>query len=182
MFNFSSFKDNIKDVESWLQKELSQVRTGRAAPTILDSIHVEAYGAKLSIKELASILVEDPRTIRIEPYDKSQGKEIEKAIISSNLGLSVNAGENGLRIIFPELTSERREQLAKLVKQKLEEARVSLRSLREKIWEEIQEQEKGGGMGEDEKFKLKDDLQEMVDQVNKKLEEVTERKIEEINR
>jgi ribosome recycling factor len=182
MFNFSAFKEKAKEVESWLTLELKVLRTGRAVPAILDSVQVEAYGGKMSIKELATILLEDPRTIRVEPWDKTQGKEIEKAIISSNLGLGVSADNKGLRIVFPELTSERREQLVKVAKQKLEEARMTLRSLRDKTWEEIQAKEKEGGMGEDDKFRLKEELQEFVDETNKKLEELLDRKVEEITR
>ncbi|MEK9185153.1 MAG: ribosome-recycling factor, partial [Patescibacteria group bacterium] len=113
---------------------------------------------------------------------QNQTKIIEKAIISSNLGLSVNVDDRGLRIIFPELTSERREQLAKVAKQKLEEARVTLRTLRDKTWEEIQTKEKKGGMGEDDKFRLKNDMQKMVDETNKKLEELFNRKADEISK
>lgn len=181
MFNFGPLKDKAKEVENWLAKEFSVIRTGRALPSILDSVQVEAYGGRMGVKELATILIEDPRTIRVEPWDKSHSKEIEKAIISSNLGLSVNVDDKGLRIVFPELTSERREQLTKVAKQKLEDARVTLRSLRDKTWEEIQVKEKQGGMGEDEKFRFKDELQKIVDDTNKKLEETLERKINEIS-
>ena len=169
-------------MENWLHKELSVIRTGRAAPSILDAVQVEAYGSKMEIKELATVLIEDVRTIRVEPWDKNQTKIIEKAIISSNLGLSVNVDDRGLRIIFPELTSERREQLIKVAKQKMEEARVALRTLRDKTWEEIQTKEKKGGMGEDDKFRLKNDMQKMVDETNKKLEELFNRKADEISK
>jgi len=180
MFNWNPIKEKARGVEEWLQKEFSQIRTGRAAPAILDSVHVEAYGSRMQLRELATVMIEDPRTIRIEPWDKSQGKEIEKAIVSSNLGLSVNSDDKGLRIIFPELTSERRESLVKIAKQKLEESRISLRGLRDKTWDEIQAKEKEGGMGEDDKFRLKDDLQKIVDETNKKLDEMLEAKTDEI--
>jgi len=180
MYNFSPFKEKTKEAENWLVKEFSQLRTGRAAPTILNAVQVEAYGGRIEVKELATVLIEDARTIRVEPWDKTQSKIIEKAIISSNLGLSVNSDDRGLRIIFPELTSERREQLIKVAKQKLEEARMTLRSMRDKTWEEIQAKEKEGGMGEDEKFRFKDELQKFVDQTNKNLEELFERKAVEI--
>lgn len=182
MFNWTIIKEKARGVDEWLQKELSQIRTGRAAPAILDSIHVEAYGSRMQLRELATVMIEDPRTIRIEPWDKSQGKEIEKAIITSNLGLSVNTDDKGLRVIFPELTSERRISLVKIAKQKLEEARISLRSLRDKTWDEIQAKEKEGGMGEDDKFRLKEDLQKIIDETNKKLDEMLERKVDEITK
>lgn len=180
MFNFSDLKTKIGGLEEWLQKEFATIRTGRATPLILDSIMVEAYGSKMAIKELANIVVEDARSLRIEPWDATIGKQIEKAITTSNLGLSIAPFEKGLRVIFPELTSERREQFAKVVRQKLEEARVTLRGLRDKTWNEIQEKEKQGGMGEDDKFRLKDEMQRYIDEANKKLEEMAVKKEEEI--
>lgn len=180
MFNFGETKEKIKSVEDWLMKELSAVRTGRATPFILDSIQVDSYGSKMSIKELANIIVEDVKTIRLEPWDQNIGKNIEKAIISSNLGLSVSPYEKGLRIIFPDLTTERREQFIKLVKNKLEEARVSLRGIRDKTWKTVEDKEKEGGMGEDDKFRIKEDLQKLVDDSNKKLEEMANKKEMEI--
>lgn len=179
MFNFTKFKEKSTEVENWLTREMSSIRTGRASASILDSIKVESYGSQMAINALASITIEDPKTIRIEPWDKSQGKEIEKAIQASNLGISVNSDEKGLRVIFPELTGERREQLIKLAKQKLEDARISLRVHRDEAQKEI-DPKTGGGLGEDVKFKLKEELQEMVDKTNKKLEEIFAKKEVEI--
>lgn len=176
MFNFNDFKTKVAEVENWLVKEMSFIRTGRAVPSILDAVSVQSYGSQMSLRELASITVEDPRTIRIEPWDKSQSKEIEKSIQASNLGFSVNVDDRGLRIIFPELTSERREQVIKVAKQKLEEARMSLRSYREDTIKEIESKEKEGGMGKDDKFRFKEDLQKIVDTTNKKLDEIFAKK------
>jgi ribosome recycling factor len=180
MFNFSELKENVKSIEDWLRKEFSVIRTGRATPTILDFVQVEAYGSKMTIKELANITVEDAKTVRIEPWDANISKNIEKAINSSDLGLSVAPFERGLRIIFPDLTSERREQFVKVVKAKLEESRISLRSLRDKTWKIIEDKEKAGGMGEDDKFRLKEEMQKIIDESGKKLEELAERKENEI--
>ena len=180
MFNFNELKGELAKVEDWLQKELSSVRTGRAAPAILDAVLVEAYGSKMAIKELAAIAVEDPKTIRVEPWDKSQLKAIEKAVQAADLGVSVDVDDRGLRIVFPELTSERREQFAKMIRAKLEEARISVRNARDKAWDDIQKKEKRGGMGEDDKFRLKDEMQKLVDDANNKLEEMTEKKEKEI--
>ncbi|MFA6269958.1 MAG: ribosome recycling factor [Candidatus Paceibacterota bacterium] len=180
MFDFSDLKNKSKDIENWLSKELSVIRTGRATSAILDFIQVEAYGSKMAIKELANILVEDAKTIRLEPWDMTVGKSIEKAINSSNLGLSVAPFEKGLRIIFPELTAERREQFVKVVKNLLEESKVSMRNLREKTGKSIDEKEKAGGMGEDDKFRLKDEMQKIIEETNRKLEELAEKKEKEI--
>lgn len=180
MFDFSELKEKSREVESWLSRELSTIRTGRASSAILDFIQVEAYGSKMAIKELANIMVEDAKTIRVEPWDLGIGKSIEKAITVSNLGLSVSPFDKGLRIIFPELTAERREQFIKVVKQQLEEAKVSLRNLRDKTGKAIEEKERGGGMGEDDKFRFKEEMQKIIDESQRKLEEMAEKKEREI--
>jgi len=179
-YNFTALKENIKGLEEWLKKEFSSIRTGRATPSILDGVFVEAYGSHSPISQVASISLEGTRSLRVSPWDMSQGKGIEKAIITSNLGLSVSVDDKGLRITFPELTTESRNTFVKIAKQKLEDARVSLRTEREKIWDDIQAKEKEGGMGEDEKFRLKNDMQKIVDDANKKLDELFAMKEKEI--
>jgi ribosome recycling factor len=176
MFDFTELKEKSKEVESWLSKELSVIRTGRATSMILDFVQVETYGSKMAIKELANIVTEDAKTLRVEPWDASVGKSIENAINNSNLGLSVAPFEKGLRIIFPTLTAERREQFIKVVKNLLEEAKVSLRMLRDKTGKAIDEKEKAGGMGEDDKFRLKEEMQKIIDGANQKLEELAAKK------
>lgn len=180
MFDFSDLKTKSKDIENWLAKELSVIRTGRANSAILDFVQVEAYGSKMAIKELANIVVEDAKSVKLEPWDMAVGKSIEKAISISSLGLSVVPFDKGLRIIFPELTAERREQFVKVVKNKLEEGKVTLRTLRDKTWKMIEEKEKSGGMGEDDKFRLKEDMQKIIDEVNRKMEELAAKKEVEI--
>ncbi len=179
-YNFASFKQGIKDLEEWLKKEFSSIRTGRATPNILDGVFVEVYGARSPISQVGSVSIEGARSLRITPWDMSQAKAVEKAIITSNLGLSVAVDDKGLRVTFPELTTESRNAFVKMAKQKLEEARVTLRTEREKVWADIQNAEKAGGMGEDEKFRLKNEMQKIVDDANKKLEEFAEAKEKEI--
>jgi len=178
--NFSKLKEELKKVEEWLALEYAGLHTGRAAPAILDGVTVESYDQMLPVKNLASISVEDPKTLRVAPWDKSQIKAIEKAITVANLGLSVAADEQGLRVIFPQLTTERRVQMVKLAKDKLEDARIKVRAARETVWNEIQKNEREGKMPEDEKFRAKDELQKIVDNGNKKLEEIFNKKEHEI--
>lgn len=180
MYSFQELKQKILDVEAWLAKELSLIRTGRATPVILEFIQVDAYGSKMGIKELANVIVEDSKTIKIEPWDMTLGKSIEKAVTNSNLGLSTAPYDKGLRIIFPELTAERREQFVKVIRAKLEEARITLRALRDKTSKSIDEKEKEGGMGEDDKFRFKEELQKMIDDAGRKMEEITAKKESEI--
>lgn len=180
MFNFSKFNQKGKGVEEWLLKELSNVRTSRATPAILDGVLVESHGAKLPINQVGSVSSQDARTLFITPWDAGMIKEIEKSITAANLGLSVSAVDTGVRISFPELTAERRQALIKAAKEKLEGARISVRKLRDEIHREIEAEEKKGGMGEDEKFRLKSELQKLTDGLNKKLNEAAERKEREI--
>ncbi len=175
MFNPNELKEKCAGVEKWLQSELSSIRTGRAAPAILDFVQVEAYGQNMSIKELANITMEDAKTIKIEPWDQGVMKAIEKSITTSNLGLSTAPFEKGIRVIFPELTSERREQFIKAAKNKLEEARISLRGLRDKTLKELEEKEKSGSISEDDRFRFKTDVQKVIDDCSSKLSDVAER-------
>ncbi len=182
MYDFSKFKNDTKEVEVWLQKEFSTIRTGMATPSLLDSVKVESYGSLMSISQIANISVEDAKTLMVSPWDASQVKSIEKAITDADLGVSLSAGSTGVRVIFPELTSERRALLIKSAKEKLEKARVSLRAEREECWDNIQKAEKGGEINEDDKFRAKEDMQKIVDEMNKKFEEMFTKKESEISK
>ena len=179
-YNFSNFKLGNNKIVEYLIREYSQLNIGRASPVILDGVSVESYGSYVPLKNVASVSIEDPKTLRITPWDKNQIKEIEKAIVSSNLGLSVAADASGIRVIFPQLTTETRQTLVKVLKEKLEESRITVRKERERIWDEIQKLEKEGGMTEDDKFKAKEDLQKIIDKTNKNLENIFEKKEKEV--
>jgi len=180
-YNFSQFKQKSAEISEWLSREFSGIRTGRASPAILDGVLVEAYGSQMPINQVATIAAEDARMIRISPWDSSQIKAVEKAIIASGLGLSVTVDGTGLRVIFPELTADRRVALLKIAKQKLEDAKTTLRGERERVIKDIDAQEKSGDISEDEKFRFKTELQKMVDESGRKLEEVFEKKEKEIS-
>ena len=179
-YNFSNFKTEIKKVVEYLGKEYSQLNIGRASPMVLDSISIESYGSRLPLKNVASVSIEDPKTLRIVPWDKNQIKEIEKSVISSNLGLSVAVDDSGIRVIFPQLTTDSRHTLIKVLKEKLEESRITIRKERERIWDDIQVKEKANEMTEDEKFRAKEDLQKIIDEVNGQLEDAFEKKEKEV--
>jgi len=172
MINLNEAKQAFHETEEWLKKEYSQVHTGMASPAILDSINVEVYGAQQPIKNIGSISIEDSRTLLVAPWDKGQIKILEKAIIDSGLGLSTAAGDSGVRVIFPMLTEETRGKIAKVLKSKMEDARVSIRKERQEVIEKIEKQKKDGEIGEDDMKRLKDDLQKLVDDSNKKLEDI----------
>jgi len=179
-YDFKPFEKRIADVVAHAQKELSGVRTGRAAPAILDGIQVESYGSRVAINTIATVSVEDARTLRVSPWDASLAKEIEKAVTQANLGLSVATDERGVRVSFPELTADRRTSLIKLSKEKIEECRTRVRKERDEVWNDIQKQEKDGDMSEDDKFRAKDEMQKRVDAANDQLEQLLERKEKEI--
>ncbi len=180
IYNFSNFKNELNKAVEFLGKEYSQLNVGRASPMILDGVIVESYGSRMLLKNIASISIEDSKILRINPWDKNQIKEIEKSIIASNLSLSVSIDNIGIRVIFPELTTENRQKLTKVLKDKLEESRITVRKEREKIWDEIQKMEKDGKMTEDEKFRAKEDMQKLMDEINKKLESTFEKKEKEV--
>ena len=165
-YDFSKLKEQIKETEEWLTRELSGVRTGRATPTLLDGIRADAYGSRSSLKDIASISVEDARTLRIIPWDKELLKPIEKGITDADLGVGVSTDDQGIRVSFPELTSERRTQLSKIAGDKTEQARVTLRGHRTDAIKALEAAEKEGGMGEDEVSRLKADIQKLIDAGN----------------
>jgi ribosome recycling factor len=179
-YNFSPLKTRVKEIEEWLVGEYSSIRTGRATPALLDSVNVESYGARTPLKHVGSITIEDPRTLRVTLWDKTQVKAAESAIASANLGVSAVADGMTIRVTFPELTAEKRKLLNKLAGEKLEEAKITLRKEREKTWNDIQAKEKEGGMSEDDKFRNKDELQKIIDEATAKFAEHSERKETEI--
>ena len=179
-YNFTVFKNDLKKVEEFLGKKYRELNAGQATPSVLDSVTMESYGSFVPIKNVASIAIEDPKTLRVAPWDKNQIKDVEKAILTANLGLSVATDDAGLRVIFPQLTTETRERLIKVLKEKLEEARITVRKERERVWDDIQKQEKVSKMTEDDKFRAKDELQKIIDETNKNLETTFEKKQKEI--
>ncbi len=179
-FNFKSFDTRAEEIVSWLAREFGGIRTGRATPMLLDLVQVESYGTRVPVNQVGSVSVEDPRTLRISVWDPNSVKALEKAINDANLGISVMSDASGVRVIFPELTSERRTQLLKLAKAKLEEARVSLRGARDEAIKEIESLQKSGELSEDERFAAKEDLQKRVDTKNNALTGAFELKEKEI--
>src|SRR3990167_5624509 len=175
-YDFKVFESKIIEAREWLSREYAGLRTGRAMPAILDGIMVSAYGSMMPLKQVANIGIEDARTLRVTAWDASIVKDIERAIAAANLGIGTNADSSGLRVTFPELTAERREQLVKIAKHKLEEARTAVRIARDETWKDIQEKERAGEITEDDKFQLKDELQKKVDAANGELEKAFEKK------
>ncbi|MDE2188642.1 MAG: ribosome recycling factor [Patescibacteria group bacterium] len=179
-YDFSKLKKSATGAEDWIKKEFATIRTGQATPTVLDGVRVESYGAQVPISQIASIATEGARTLRIAPWDSTHSKEIEKAITLANLGLSVAIDDKGLRVNFPELTSERRAQIVKIAKEKLEEAKKQIRAHRDETMKDLKGKEKAGGYTKDDIFRFEKDAQKIVDEANKKLEEAFAKKEKEI--
>ena len=179
-YDFSKLDNSIKETEEWLSRELSGVRTGRATPTLLDGVKPEAYGTRTPITQMASVTIEDARTLRIVPWDKTLTKNIEKAVVDADLGVGTSVDDLGLRVTFPELTAERRTMLGKLAGEKTEQARVTLRGHRTDTLKEIDAAEKEGGMGQDDVRRYKEEVQKRIDKTNETLDAQLKRKLEEI--
>ena len=180
-YDFKNLRSRIEEIQEWLKGEYMAIQTGRATPAILDNVRVESYGAKVPLNQVASVTSEGPRALRVSVWDRSQIEGVEKAINSANLGVSASSDEQGVRVFFPELTAEKRTALSKMVGSKHEEARVSLRQARDEVWSDIQKQEKEGEISEDEKFRLKDEMEKTIGEANKELDEMTQRKEKDIS-
>ena len=174
-------KTAIEEAKTWLSKELAGVRTGRAAPQLLENVRVDAYGVMTPLAQVASVGVEDAKTLSVAPWDKEHIKSIEKAISDADLGVSTQAGDTSVRVIFPDLTQERRDMLSKLVGDRTEQAKVTLRGARNDAIDVFEKQKKESEIGEDEFFRMKDEVQKAVDEGIQALEELAKRKREEIS-
>lgn len=176
MHNLDGFKNEMKKAEEWLVKEYSQIHSGRATPMLIDGVQVESYGAWQPIKNVASISIEDPKTLRVVPWDKSQNKEIERALHAANLGFSIAVDDAGVRVIVPSLTTETRNGLIKLAKEKMEDARITVRKARENELSTLKDKK----LPEDTEKRTKDEIQKLVDTGNANLEKTFSAKEKEI--
>lgn len=175
-----NLKLKIEKIIEYLKGEIVSLRTSRANPAMVENIEVDYYGAKTPIKALASILSPDPKQIIIQPWDKNAIQPIEKAISASTLGINPIADKDAIRLSIPALTEERRRELTKTLGKHIEEARIKIRKEREDTLREIDRKEKAKEVSEDEKFRQKNEVQKLVDDANKKIEEIGKTKEKEI--
>ena len=178
--DFNHIQTKLAETTSWLTKEFAAIRSGQATPALLDGVSVESYGAMMPMNQVSSIGVEDARTLRISPFDVSQIAAIERAIQEADLGVSVATDSAGVRVIFPELTADRRTQLQKLAKSKQEDARIAVRAVRDDAMKSIEKAEKDGDISEDEKYDQKEKVQKAVEETNTKLEALLDAKDKEL--
>jgi ribosome recycling factor len=175
MNKFNNFGNDLKDVISWLQKELKQISAGGVNPAVLDSVQVESYGSFMQVMHLASIGI-DGNSLKVCPFDKSQMKAVEQAIRDADLGVSLVTESDGVRVIFPQLTTETRAKFVKIAKEKLEDARIKVRQLRNDANSDLDAAKILGEMGEDDLKKKKEEVQKQVDHTNAELESMFKHK------
>lgn len=169
----------LKSIDVFSQN-LSEVRAGRANPAILNKISVEYYGVPTPINQVAGISVPEARTIVIQPWDASVLKAIEKAILASDIGLNPNNDGKLIRLNFPELTADRRKELAKDIRKMAEEAKVSIRSIRRDGMDEVKEEQKKSEITEDQKADFEDKIQKLTDKYVAEIDKLLENKEKEI--
>jgi ribosome recycling factor len=180
-------KETIKDAEARmkgaiqsLESDLSGIRTGRASSALVDKIQVEYYGAPTPLMQLATVSVPEPRSLLIKPFDPSTMRNIEKAILASDLGITPNNDGKTIRLNLPPLTEDRRKDLVKLVKNRVEEARVSVRNVRRDVMKDLKEIENEKLASEDERKNGEADLQKLTDKYVEEIDSIGEKKQEEI--
>jgi ribosome recycling factor len=173
-------KEDFEKAITHFRQDITSLRTGRATPALVEDITVEGYGTKQPMKAVASISVQDAKTVVVEPWDKGLIQAIETAIRNSQLGINpVNDGKL-IRLPLPDLTQDRRQELIKVLHQKLEGARVVIRKIREDIRDQIDKQFKDKEIGEDDKYKMQDELEKIVKEYNEKVKVIGDEKEVEI--
>lgn len=180
-YNFQPLISRAKEIVEWLGKELAAIRTGRPNPSLLDGVTVESYGSRVPLRQVAAITIGDARSLKVTLWDKGQVKSVEAALASANLGVSLQSEGLSIRVIFPELTTDKRKLLIKLANEKTEEAKISLRQERDRYWGLIQDKTRAGEIPEDDKFRHKDELQKIIVGVAGQLAAALARKEKEIN-
>lgn len=163
-----------------LKQEYARLRTGRANAGLLDHVRVEYYGTEVPLSQTSNIVVEDARTISITPWDKSMVATVEKAILASDLGLTPTTAGTVIRIVLPALTEERRRELAKVVKQEAEQARIAIRNVRRDANQELKERARKDGIPEDAEKRIQEEIQKLTDQHIAKVDELMAAKEKEV--
>ncbi len=174
------YEDKMEKAVSVLRSEYASIRAGRANPHVLDQITVDYYGVPSGIQQVANVSVPEPRMLLIQPWEKSLLKSIEKAILTSDLGINPSNDGSVIRLVFPEMTEERRKELAKEVKKKGDGAKVAIRNIRRDANDTVKKQQKGGEISEDEQKQYEEKIQKLTDKFIEKVDKEIEEKSKEI--
>lgn len=172
--------DKMKKAEEALQRQLGQIRAGRANASLLDRVSVNYYGAPTPINQLASIAIPEARVIMITPFDKTTLKEIEKAILASDIGLNPANDGTVIRLVIPQLTEDRRKELAKEVKKEAETAKVAVRNARRDAMDDYKKQQKNGDITEDDLRNMEKDVQTLTDKNIEQIDAIVAEKEKEL--
>lgn len=175
------FKNEINKTLEFFKNELSSIRSSRPHPGLLESVKVEYYGSTVPLKQMANVQVSPPNCLIVQAWDKNALSALEKAIQAANLGVSTANEGAHIRVVLPSLSKERREEISSLVKRKAEESRINLRHLRDDTMKGIQGMFDDKEIGEDDKFRRKEEVQKLVDDFNKQIDEQVEKKEEELS-
>ncbi len=178
---FREAEDKMGKAVSVNKEELSSIRSGRASPTLLNRITVDYYGTQVPLNQVANMSVPEPRLLVISPYDKNSISAIEKALLTSDLGITPNNDGNVIRLAFPQLTEERRKEMIKLAHVRAEEGRVAIRSVRRHAKQELEKMKKDGTLSEDEEHHAEADLQKLTDRFVAEVDENLQRKEAELS-
>ncbi|MGI6038525.1 MAG: ribosome recycling factor [Limnochordia bacterium] len=170
----------MKAVIEVMKKDLTTIRTGRANPALLDRVMVEYYGTPTPLNQLANISAPDPRLLVVQPWDKSALKEVEKALIKADLGMSPNVDGDLIRLPIPQLTEERRKEMVKIVRKSGEEKRVAIRNIRRDCNDRLKTLEKNGELPEDDSRRAQDEVQKLTDQFIAEIDNLIELKEKEL--
>lgn len=173
-------KEKMQKVAQNLQRELGQIRAGRANASLLDRITVNYYGAPTPLNQMASIQIPEARVLMITPFDKSILQDVEKAIMASDIGISPTNDGNVIRLIIPQLTEERRKELAKDVKKEAENAKIAVRNIRRDAIDEYKKQQKNGDITEDDLRGLEKEVQKLTDESIKEVDKIASDKEQEL--
>ena len=178
--DYSKIKEKMEKSISVYNEKLSEVRAGRANPAILNKVKIDYYGTPTPINQVAGVSVPEARLIVIQPWDMSILKEIEKAILASDIGINPNNDGKVIRLAFPELTEERRKDLVKDIKKMAEEAKIAIRTIRRDGIEEAKQEQKNGDMTEDELKQAENEIQKLTDKSVEEIDKILENKEKEV--
>ncbi len=178
--NINDFEAKMKKSISVLNSDLASIRAGRANPAILDKVTVEYYGVATPLTQIGNVSVPDPRSILIQPWDASILKEVEKAILASDIGITPNNDGKSLRLNFPPLTEERRKELVKGIRKKGEDSKVAIRSIRRDAMDAFKNDKKNGDLTEDDLKNIENDVQKLTDKFVKEIDTIVAAKEKEI--
>jgi ribosome recycling factor len=173
-------EDRMRKAVDVLESDLRAIRTGRASPALVERVMADYYGVPTALNRLAVISAPEPQLLTIRPYDPGALGDIERAILKSELGLTPSNDGRIIRLPIPRLTEERRRDLAKMVRQRVEEGKVALRNIRREALDDLREFEKEKLVSEDDFYRGKDDLQDLIDRYTKQMDEISDRKQREI--